>query len=126
MQREQHHPVAAPTLEVLLLTAIEAGVPSDVADEARRVTARAFGLNGRGARAATRRAEHYFWGVIRRRALRGGAPGVTQKLVIASLAQELTAAGHAPEAVLAEVERLHGRGAAALIGLRDPVGGRAA
>ncbi|HEY5548523.1 MAG TPA: hypothetical protein VIL17_02880 [Coriobacteriia bacterium] len=54
------------------------------------------------------RAEAYFWGVIRHRALQGAAPAVTRLLVIASLERELREAGHTPEAIRCEVARVHG------------------
>ena len=105
----------------LVATAVRAGAPLPVAEEARRATAVRFARGGR--RSATR-TEAYFWGVVRRQALRGGAPAITRALLMTSLAAELTDAGHAPEAVLLEVARVYGTpsgGDAAVSG-----GGRAA
>jgi len=84
-------------LESLVRSAVQAGAPAAVAEEARRITAdRLFGE--RSGRVRDReRAESYFWGVVRRRALRGDAPAIARLMVEASLAAELREAGHIPE-----------------------------
>jgi hypothetical protein len=85
-------------LDRLVRSAVCAGTPEQVADEARRVTAARRGA--RGTTSAERaRTEAYFWGVIRRRALTGAAPAIVRIMVAASLASELREAGHAPEAI---------------------------
>jgi hypothetical protein len=78
--------------DALVRTAVAAGTPAEVADEARRATAARFPRGMQGARAE--RAEAYFWGVVRRRALSGHAPAIARLIVEASLAIEMQAAGH--------------------------------
>ena len=85
-------------LEALVRSAVSAGTPVPVAEEARRVTAARF-PGGRGTVADRSRAESYFWGVVRRRALTGQAPAIARLIVAASLAAELREAGHPAEAV---------------------------
>ena len=90
--------VSEGTVEGLVRAALSAGAPRPVAEEARRATAARF--PGGPAREADRiRAESYFWGVVRRRALSGQAPAIARLIVAASLAAELREAGHAPEVV---------------------------
>ena len=92
-------------LEALTEDATGRGAPAPVADEARRAAAERF----RGAARPSRpRVEAYFWGVIRRRALRGGAPAMRQRLLLTSFVEELTAAGHAPSRVYEELQRVYG------------------
>jgi hypothetical protein len=92
-------------LDALAEDATGRGVPAPVADEARRVAAGRF----RAARRPSRpRVEAYFWGVIRRRALRGGASAMRQWLLMTSFVEELTAAGHAPSRVYEELRRVYG------------------
>jgi hypothetical protein len=65
------------------------GVPAWLADEARVVTARHFHVGLAQTRdVPPRRLEAYFWGVVRRRAFRGGAAtrDLRQRFVDASLA----------------------------------------
>jgi hypothetical protein len=110
MERE-HTAIRRATLDDLVAAAVRAGTPEPVADEARRATARR--ICGAGSHtAATSRAEAYFWGVVRRRALRGSAPRLTRSLVAASMAADLADAGHAPEVVRREVARVYGQEAA--------------
>jgi hypothetical protein len=80
--------------------AVEAGSPEQVAAAAAGVTAAKFGD------AWDARAEAYFWGCVRRRALRGEAPRLSQRLVLAGLAQDLAAAGRGPDDVFTEMSRL--------------------
>jgi hypothetical protein len=54
------------------------------------------------------RAEAYFWGVVRRRALSGDAPAVRERLMVTSLAGELAYAGHTPARVFEELVRVYG------------------
>lgn len=108
-----------PAPATLVARAVAAGTPRSVAAEAMRTTRSR--LPGRGAADApvTARAEAYFWGVIRRRALQGAAPAVSRRLVIASLELELREAGHTPEAIRRELIRLYGVESSSPIG---PVG----
>jgi len=108
----------------LVADARAAGTPAAVAAEAARITANRFGAE-RGARPGAR-ASAYYWGVVRRRALAGAAPRITRSLVIASLALELSDAGHSPEAIRREIVRLHGSDAAAEALCPVPRGGQAA
>jgi hypothetical protein len=81
-------------LEALVAAARSVGAPEEVAVEARRATMARFVPEGGFGRMASPRVESYFWGVIRRRALKGGAPAVARLIVAASLAAELEEAGH--------------------------------
>ena len=92
-------------LDTLAEDATGRGVPAPVADEARRVAAGRFRAACRPSRP---RVEAYFWGVIRRRALRGGASSMRQWLLMTSFVEELTAAGHAPSRVYEELRRVYG------------------
>lgn len=97
-----------PVLGALARRALDAGTPHAVAAEAVRITEARFpGLAGARKRSRAR-AEAYFWGVVRRRALQGAAPAVSRRLVIASLERELREAGHTPEAIRREMARLYG------------------
>ena len=91
----------------LVATAARAGAPASVAEEARRVTAARFAAATRDG-SSTGRAEAYFWGVVRRRALRGDAPAIARSLLVTSLAADLADAGHTPDAVAREVARVYG------------------
>jgi hypothetical protein len=84
-------------LDSLVRSAMSAGAPARVAEEARRITEARFGSGQ--ARARRERLESYFWGVVRRRALSGGAPAIARLLVAASLASELAEAGHTSDAI---------------------------
>jgi len=92
----------------LVTRAVAAGAPQPVAVEAMRITRARFPRRGAVEGRMSARAEAYFWGVIRHRALQGAAPAVTRLLVIASLERELREAGHTPEAIRCEVARVHG------------------
>jgi hypothetical protein len=85
-----------------LHSAVALGTPEGVADDALAVTRRKFG------RAWSERSEAYFWGIVRRRALRGQAPRVSRRLVLDSFARELADAGHSPQSVFAEIVRVFG------------------
>lgn len=85
-------------LDTLVTSAVRAGTPMIVADEARRATL-AILRSSRPTASERERAEAYFWGVVRRRALAGRAPAIARLIVAASLASELTEAGHSAEAV---------------------------
>ena len=83
-----------------------AGVPDRVVEEALRATEAKF-RRGAGRRAQWR-VETYFWGVVRRRALDGGAPRLGDTMVLASLAEELRGAGHGSSEIHAELSRVYG------------------
>jgi hypothetical protein len=86
-------------LQRLVARATSAGAPPRVAEEARQVTAARFLAESAPRQVALPRVESYFWGVVRRRALAGGAPAIARLIVAASLAAELGEAGHSPESV---------------------------
>jgi hypothetical protein len=92
-------------LDSLTLDAAAGGVPVSVADEARRAAEQRFHAAGRPSPA---RVTAYFWGVIRRRALRGGAPIMRERLLVTSFVEELTVAGHAPSRVYEELLLAYG------------------
>lgn len=102
------------SLEDLVAAAVSAGATIPLAEDARRITAARFRL--RGSAPVSDRAGAYFWGVVRRRALRGAAPVLARSLVAASLAEDLAAAGHPDDAIRREVVRLCGEHWAALAG----------
>jgi hypothetical protein len=107
------------TMDDLASRAVRMGVPPLVVKEA--VTAARAKFSAGSARRAKVREEAYFWGVVRRCALRGAAPRVGETLVLASLAQELRNAGYGPEEVYSEVCRVYGgRMDATLIGAYQP------
>lgn len=101
----RRHVPAGAELAGLVDRALSDGVPTRVVQEARRAAEAKFGAVGSG---VSRRAEAYFWGVVRRRALRGAAPSVRDRLLVASLVEELREAGHGPVEVHAELERVYG------------------
>jgi hypothetical protein len=115
MPQDVSSTVACSPLAILVARAVAAGAPESVASDAMRATRIRFprGASGDGRSAA--RVEAYFWGVIRRRALQGGAPAMTRLLVIASLERELREAGHTPEAIRRELERVHGVGSRPIV-----------
>lgn len=85
-------------IDGLVRSALRAGTPAAVAERARKATAARF-AGGLRYTAECTRAEAYFWGVVRRRALAGEAPAIARMIVAASLAAELREAGHAPEEI---------------------------
>ena len=93
-----HHSTAR-QLDALVASALAAGTPDLVAEDARSVTARRFCAAVARTRVDAARMEAYFWGVVRRRALSGQAPSIARLIVAASLASELREAGHAPDAI---------------------------
>jgi hypothetical protein len=106
MYATRHHAPAGAELAGLVERALFDGVPARVAEEARRAAAAKFGAAG--SRGVSHRAEAYFWGVVRHRALRGAAPSVRDRLLVTSLVEELREAGHGPVEVHAELERVYG------------------
>ena len=86
-------------LDTLVASALAAGTPEVVAQDARSITARRFSAAVERTRVDAARMEAYFWGVVRRRALSGQAPAIARIMIAASLASELREAGHTPEAV---------------------------
>lgn len=93
------------TLDGLTATARSLGTPGDVIAEARAATALRFGGSGR---ADASRVGSYFWGVVRKRALRGGAPAVGALLVMDSMWSDMAEAGHRPESILRELRTTFG------------------
>ena len=85
---------ARSAFDALSRSAIAAGTPTSVAEEARRATTARFPAGCGGRRAERERAEAYFWGVVRRRALAGQAPEIARLIVAASVASEMREAGH--------------------------------
>lgn len=81
-------------------------VPVTIAEEARRATSRRFADCGRTIDSATqRRAEAYFSAVVRRRVTRRGvAPRAASRLVVATVVNDLTAAGRDPHAIWSELQ----------------------
>jgi hypothetical protein len=74
--------------------AVSVGTPAAIAEEARLATSARFPAGPGRTRAERERAEAYFWGVVRRRALSGQAPAIARLIVEASLASEMAVAGH--------------------------------
>lgn len=99
----------------MVARAAGAGTPESLAVEAMRITRSRFPGSGGVDDPVSARAEAYFWGIIRRRALQGQAPEISRLLVISSLECELRDAGHSPEAIQREVARLYGAEGSALI-----------
>ncbi|MDO8964219.1 MAG: hypothetical protein Q7W30_06985 [Coriobacteriia bacterium] len=81
------------------------GTPEAVAAAAVAATT-AFASATRGVTQS--RIENYFWGVVRRYALRGDAPAMRVALLAASLEDELVRAGHSQQRVHEAVERAYG------------------
>ncbi len=107
-------------LETAVARAVAAEVPEAVVREARDIALAKF---GRG----SERAGAYFWGVLRRRALRGQAPALARWLVISSFAAELLDAGHTEASVYSELVRVFGPSAGRwLLETHRPTAGRAA
>ena len=82
--------------------AVAVGTPRHLVESALDVTRRNLGPSW------TPRSEAYFWGVLKRRALRGEAPSVTSRLVVDSFVRELRDAGHTAEHAYAEAVRVFG------------------
>ena len=101
-------------LNDLVSAAVRAGVPSGVAEHAWEITRARF--RSAGSARVSERARWYFWGVVRRAALRGSAPALRESMLALSLADELRSAGHSEESVRREVQRRHGVGALLLVG----------
>jgi hypothetical protein len=82
------------------------GVPADTVAAAKRAVAARFGeLEASRLDPATRRrVAAYFWGVIRRRALRH-APSYARRIVQATLTADLAAAGWDAPSIRVELER---------------------
>lgn len=77
------------------------GVPESVAGEAARITLRRFAAT-EDMRAE--RAEAYFWGIVRRRALgREGSRALRERYLAAALADEMLRAGRSSESARQEV-----------------------
>ena len=81
-------------------------VPRGVADVARRAAGARFAHLASSVldRQSEQRVAAYFWGVVRRRAVRH-APGYAQRIVRASLAADLRQAGWDADSIQCELER---------------------
>jgi hypothetical protein len=93
-------PTVEGVLDTLVRAAVTVGAPPPVAEEARRATQALFKERSVRAGADRVRAESYFWGVVRRRALRGEAPAIARMIVAASIAADRSEAGLPPDAVV--------------------------
>jgi hypothetical protein len=118
--KKQSARITGRSLERLVAVAVGAGAPSEVAEEARAVTLRRFGHEA----TSRERAEAYFWGVVRRRALGGSAPRLVASLLAASMADDLIEAGHRPDVVSQRVALAYGESTRRGVLAAD--GGRAA
>lgn len=106
MERTYRGSLFWPLVQALAREAVERrDVPADVAAAAERaVLARFDGLAHRPLDSAMqRRVAAYFWGTVRRRALRH-APGYAQRIVRASMAADLADAGWDRHSIHAELE----------------------
>jgi hypothetical protein len=93
-------------LSALVDAAIAKGAPIEVARDARAATMRAMGPAGISPARARRRAEAYFWAVIRRRLVRLRAPSdATARFVLAAVVEDLLASGRGAADVWTELER---------------------
>lgn len=103
-RREQPHELDA-HVALLVETAILEGVPSEVARDAACRTIRTVGDTPSWAM-ASRRADGYFWAVVRRKLVRQrrGAD-VTARFVLASVVDDLLESGRDAHEVWAELER---------------------
>lgn len=81
------------------------GVPSEVARAACSITARKFGSSGDCDAETERRAQAYFWGVVRRRALGAGSDvaALRDRYVAATVAADMLEGGHAADRVREEM-----------------------
>lgn len=97
--------------ERLLAEAAARGVPAAMATHAARVTRERLGREADPAsEAGRRRWRAYFWGVVRRSALRGRRDGgaTAHLLVLTSMAEDLRGAGYGPVRVYDELCRAYG------------------
>ncbi len=99
------------------------GVPDALAAEAAGITMRRLADSiDPTIPADARRADSYFWGVVRRIALSGGrdTAEVRDRYLAAALAEDLACAGHGPERIFEELARRFG--AALTQAMLDPRG----
>jgi hypothetical protein len=98
----------AHVLDRLAEKAARRDVPAAVADEARSVTCRVFGLRD-GTECGSkqrRRIEAYYWAVVKRRVLRGGvAPRAAARLLAAAVVADLRSAGRDRHDIWRELQR---------------------
>jgi len=91
----------------------EREIPSDLADEAQRATARRFSqLSGALTRTEHARVRAYFWGVVRRRSIQSrGADlkDVRALYLLLSVADDLRAAGRTDGQIIREIEAEYAR-----------------
>ena len=100
----------APTLDVHLAALVQeavgrVGTPVEVARSAAEQTRRALGgscLDGCGVH---RRAEAYFWKIVRRAALQSGTSDAGARFILTSLVDDLCRAGRDSQDIWREIER---------------------
>ena len=93
-------------LSRLVDIAASQGVPQDIAREARSATARALVEADSPHEVLLRRAESYFWAVVRRRLVRRRCSSpATARFVLAAVVEDLMESGRDASAVWAEIER---------------------
>lgn len=89
--------------DALLAEAMRKGVSESLARSALAITRRRLGSV---ASRSSRRAEAYFWAVVRRRAIRDRSTSeLTGRLVLGAVVDDLRAAGRDAEGIRAELER---------------------
>jgi len=90
----------------LVESAVSTGTPIDVARHAERATLVALQGAETSSTLARRRAEGYFWAVVRRRLVRMRRPSdATARFVLAAVVEDLLASGRDSREVWAELER---------------------
>jgi hypothetical protein len=98
----------AGTLDRLESLAVARDATPEVAEEARKATARMLGRSMRGPLRPpeARRAEAYFWAVVRRHAVRRGQPARgAARFVVAAVVEDLRASGRDGEAIWDQLQR---------------------
>lgn len=94
-------------LDALVAEATCRDVPDQIAQAARRATERRFPASPMALTdLERRRAEAYFSAVVRRRAVRRGAPaGAAARFVVAAVVEDLRASGRDGDSIWRELER---------------------
>ncbi len=106
MAEESDQGTLSTLVSMLAAAAVGRGVPDDIAAEARNVTARALREAECPRDVLQRRAESYFWAVVRRRLVRRRSPSpAAARFVLASVVADLVESGRDTTAVWDEIER---------------------
>lgn len=108
MQTGQADSTVGALLDTLVARAVADDVRSDVAREVAAVTLRGLGLQTWRIASSrdARRAEAYFWAVVRRRTVRGTAgPRAVARLVAAAVVEDLKQTGRDGQAVFEQLRR---------------------